>query len=271
MGREDDSGIHPLREIRLRVHGRLLRIARGQVRSGLAITHRFRDDQSLGHEAESLGIPDAEIGSASADGSPWPLELPAPNDAEVELFPVDEPVPCANEPRFAADVHLGRLARDLRLLGFDLAWRNDAAAEELLELCLAEDRILLTRDRSLLFRRELHPRTCSVIGASPDPRRCRAMLVLSPMHEDQVVEVALRFGLAERMRAFSRCSLCGEPLAAAEKAGILDFVPPKVAGRYDEFFRCTGCGKVYWKGDHFRNIDPFLGRVMARLVRRSDP
>jgi uncharacterized protein with PIN domain len=239
-------------------HGRLALIVRAgrsldrrsgdaSKKSGFLI--RFRADQSLGHLVESVGIPRLEIGSALVDGAAWPLDLPPPDDSFTELLPLDEPLSLKGEPGFLLDVHLGRLARLLRLLGFDTAWRNERETSEIIGTALAEERIVLTRNRALLFMRELH--------ASPN----RAMLILSPDPYAQLLEVSRRFGLASRYRPFSRCAACGSTLRAASLEEIRPRVPAKVAERYDEFFLCPSCGKAYWKGDHFRNIRPFMERL----------
>jgi uncharacterized protein with PIN domain len=233
-------------------HGLLALLSR---RAGV-LAWEFRADQSLRHEAEIFGIPALEIGIVLVDGSPWPLDLPPPDGAKVDLFPVPEPLPCAGEPCFVADVHLGRLARDLRLLGFDVVWRNNFEDDELVELGLAEGRAVLTRDRGLLYRRAFGPS-----GSG------RGMLLRSPYPYEQLLEVLRRFGLASLIRPFRRCAACGEPLRAVAAEAVRGLVPPIVALRYEDFFSCPACGKVYWKGDHFRSLRPFLERLGADLGR----
>ncbi len=250
------------RRTRFQVRGRLTLIVRGGQSPGrrhgdasarLSFPVRFRADQSLGHLAESVGIPRLEIGSALIDGAEWPLELPPPDASTVLLLPLPEPVALDSEPRFVLDLHLGTLSRTLRLLGFDASWKNERETADIIGTALAEDRIVLTRNRALLYTRELH--------AAPN----RAMLILSPEPYAQLLEVSRRFGLADRCRPFSRCAACGALLRRASREEIRPLVPAIVARRYDEFFVCVPCGKAYWKGDHFRNLGPFMERLYADL------
>ena len=233
--------------------GVLAEIARGG-REGVLV--RYRADQSLRHIAETLGIPGCELGGAEAEGRPADLERPPPPGSRVELMPVSEPLRLAGEPRFIADVHLGRLARDLRLLGFDVAWRNDLDDEEIETIAATEGRIALTRDRGLLFRRSL---------ALAFPGGPRGMLVRSKDPFHQLVHAVRRFGLAALMRPFSLCSACGGALEPASREAAAERVPAKVAERYSEFFRCSLCGKIFWRGDHFRTIAPLLVRLREAL------
>ncbi|HTX72577.1 MAG TPA: Mut7-C RNAse domain-containing protein [Rectinemataceae bacterium] len=265
------------RRARIQARGSLAFLLRhrGTREDGAARELSFRCDQSLGHLAEGLGIPSLEIGAARADGEAWPLELPPPDRSQVELFPLPEPVSLQEPARFILDLHLGRLARMLRLLGFDAIWweggagpaagseaepaagpRDDPSAD-LLRTALAETRILLSRDRALLFRRELHEE-----GAR------RAMLIRSPAPYAQLLEVVRRFGLESSFRPFSRCAACGSTLISATREEVLARIPSVVAERYDQFFLCPDCGKAYWKGDHFRNIRPFLDRLAADLPQQ---
>lgn len=253
MDAEDWPRVTASRTARFVLRGRLAAMARRATPLELA----FREDQSLRHVAEVLGIPACEIGSAFADGEGWPLELPPPDAATIELLPWPEPLPLAARPRFVADTQLGRLARELRLLGFDALWRGEldqAEGDELLvELVLGEGRFLLTRDRALLFRREL---------SRPDPEGLpRCALLLSREAYGQLLETCARFGLAPLWQPLSLCSACGARLERASKAEILPLLPPTVARRCEDFRRCPACGKIFWKGDHARSIEPLLARL----------
>lgn len=225
----------------------------------------FRADQNLRHVAETLGIPACEIGSARMGGLAWSLELPPPDGSVIDLFPFEEPLSVGPELRFVADVHLGRLARDLRLLGCDVCWRNDYDAEELVLAAVAEGRIVLTRDRGLLFRRAFAAPHADGLVAGEGQPSAWGMLLRSRDPYEQLVEVARRFGLAPRMHPFSRCAACGGLLVAASRDEVLDLVPVVVARRYAEFFLCPSCRKPYWKGDHLKTIAPLLERLRGDL------
>jgi uncharacterized protein with PIN domain len=153
-------------------------------------------------------------------------------------------------PSFILDVHLGKLARYLRLLGFDVAYANHWDDPEIVQKALEEHRTILTRDRGLLERR-------AVVSG---------YLVQNLKPEDQLQEVLDRFGLRPFLDPYSRCPLCGTPIEPISKEQVLSLLPPKVAKRYRKFYHCPSCGKVYWKGDHFRNLSPLIQRA-----RRASP
>jgi uncharacterized protein with PIN domain len=147
--------------------------------------------------------------------------------------------------RFVADVHLGRLVRYLRLLGFDTLYRNDWNDAELVETAVREHRILLSRDRGLLKRgavdhgylvRETHPR-------------------------EQVHEVLDRFDLRESLLPFTRCPACNGPVSSVAKEQVIDRLPARTAQHYEEFWRCADCGRVYWKGGHYRSLQALVAEA----------
>lgn len=141
--------------------------------------------------------------------------------------------------RFAVDVHLGRLAGYLRLAGFDTLYRNDWDDRDLAETAVRERRILLTRDRGLLMR------AIVTHGHLVHENRPRA----------QLGEVLERFDLWGALQPFTRCSVCNSPVEAVEKAEVAAALPVRTAAHYNDFWRCTGCGHVYWRGAHYRSLE----------------
>ncbi|MFQ6102300.1 MAG: Mut7-C RNAse domain-containing protein [Anaerolineae bacterium] len=136
--------------------------------------------------------------------------------------------------RLLADGMLGRLAKWLRLLGYDTAYENDADDAELARRARAESRILLTRDHELAARRGL-----------------RTLLIQSEVLEEQVREVQDALGPPPHP-ALSRCSVCNVVLEAISPDEIADRVPPFVLQTQTKFRRCPGCGRVYWPGTHLQ-------------------
>lgn len=136
--------------------------------------------------------------------------------------------------KLLADCMLGRLAKWLRLLGYDTAYDNGASDQELARRARAEGRVLLTRDRELAARRGL-----------------RTLLIESEMLEEQVREVRDALGPPPGS-ALSRCSVCNVVLESVSPVEIADRVPPYVLRTQTEFQRCPGCGKVYWPGTHLQ-------------------
>jgi len=148
---------------------------------------------------------------------------------------------------FVIDVHLRRLARFLRLLGFDALHSNDFDDEELVEISASEGRILLTRDRQLLKHGRV---THGYWIRSTDP-------------VEQAREVVRRFDLADGVRPFSRCPACNGNLSAVEKAAVAAEIPPKTARWIDEYVRCDVCGKLYWHGTHFDRLEGLIERILG--------
>lgn len=149
---------------------------------------------------------------------------------------------------------LGKLARWLRLLGFDARYERRMPDHRLVEVANAEDRTLLTRDRRLVRRRACR-RYCLV--ESDDPR-------------EQVVQVVEELGLdVRRQRWFDRCLDCNRPLEGRAKEEIRDRVPSYVYANHDVFAACPSCERVYWRGTHVDDLDRRLRELMQELERRG--
>jgi hypothetical protein len=155
------------------------------------------------------------------------------------------PVPLRH-PRFLADAHLGKLARLLRLLGFDTLFFNDAGDRRLVEISIDERRILLSRDRALLMRREI-THGCFVHAVKPTR---------------QLEELIERLDLHRLAAPFTRCMECNGSLRRIDRADILAELPKRAGQLYTEFWRCSDCAKIYWKGSHYRRLARFV-RALA--------
>jgi uncharacterized protein len=190
---------------------------------------------SLGHVVQSLGVPLTEVGALVVNGVPeQPRYRPRAGDV-VQVLPVSRPQP-VDRPGFLLDVHLGTLARRLRLVGVDAAYDRDADDDELIERANAARRVLLTQDRGLLRRRSLW-QGAYVRGARPD---------------EQFADVLGRF--APPLAPWTRCTACNGSLAAAPKADVAELLKPGTRRTYDSFARCGNCGRVYWRGAHGRRL-----------------
>lgn len=135
-------------------------------------------------------------------------------------------------PRLIVDAMLGRLAKWLRLAGYDAAYWRDGSDEALIAAAQAEDRLIVTRDRQLVGRRGVH-----------------AVFIASERLDEQIVEARAAIGGAPQ--PFTRCPECNGRLAALAHAAARDLVPAYVWHTQTEFHRCAGCGRVYWKGTHW--------------------
>ncbi len=142
-------------------------------------------------------------------------------------------------PRLIVDAMLGRLAKWLRLAGYDTLYWRDGSDEELIAAARAGERVIVTRDRQLAGRRGV----------------C-ALLVAAEVLDEQIAEV--RAALGGDPQPFTRCPECNEPLQELAHADARDLVPPYVWHTQTEFRRCAGCGRVYWKGTHWPAVQARL-------------
>ena len=199
---------------------------------------------------EGLGLRSGDVDLVLVDGRSVGLDHAIGPASDVALYPVFEALDVGpatalpgrplRRPRFAADVHLGTLARRLRLLGFDTWWRCDAEDAELAALVAAEGRIVLSRDHGLLARRAV---THGLLVCAIDP-------------DLQLVEVLDRLDLRSLARPFTRCTACN---------GEIEEARPEVAASPGarELWRCTGCGAVYWKGRHWAGLRAIVDRALG--------
>ena len=151
--------------------------------------------------------------------------------------------------RFIADGHLGKLARDLRLLGFDVAYNPHAQDRQLLQTMKTENRALLTRDRRLLMH--------AVVQTGYCPRSQNA--------DEQTIEVIRRFDIFDSIAPFTRCLRCNASLQKVTKADVIEKLEPLTKIYYEQFRRCTGCGQVYWAGSHFSKLQKRLEQIRGQF------
>lgn len=202
---------------------------------------------TLGHVVESLGIPLTEVGALVVDGREVPpSHIPASGE-RVEVRAVQRPQQVPGAPlRFLLDVHLGTLARRLRLLGVDTAYEStDIGDPALASRSAAEKRVMLSRDRGLLRRRELWA------GA----------YIYSTRPDDQLQDVLDRF--APDLRPWTRCTACNGLLKEATKEELADRLKGGTQRSYDVFAQCTECGRAYWKGAHHDQLEAIVERALA--------
>jgi uncharacterized protein with PIN domain len=139
--------------------------------------------------------------------------------------------------KFIADVHLGKLARWLRLLGFDTAYKNDYTNEQLIQISKEEERVLLSRNTSLSANKQIE---CFVIaGENPS---------------GQLISVVEYFDLKDKFRLFSRCLVCNGILEPVSKESILNSLQKNTAPYFNEFWQCKRCKRIYWKGSHYERM-----------------
>jgi hypothetical protein len=226
-------------------------------------TYEFSGSPAVKDAIEALGVPHVEVDLILVNGRSVPFSYRLQPGDRVAVYPMFEsldispltrlrPQPLRRQ-AFVADVHLRKLARLLRLLGFDVVFRDDADDPELVELSVREGRILLTRDRQLLKHGAL----------------THGYFVRSERPVEQVREVIRRFDLAGQVRPFTRCLECGGPLERVAKEQVLERIPPRTAAWLDEYVLCQGCGKLYWRGTHYGRLEHLVSEVLAPEGRGS--
>jgi uncharacterized protein with PIN domain len=211
---------------------------------GRAVCLRCAEAATVKHMVEALGVPHTEAGQVLVNGAPASMEHLVAEGDQVLVFPPADETGAAGTgpPRFAADAHLGGLARMLRMAGFDTRYENDWDDAALVALARAERRTVLSRDRDLLKRRDVE-RGCYLHEVEP---------------ERQLQALARRLGLARHARPFTRCLRCNVELEDVSKEAVQDALPGKVRERGYSLRRCATCGRVYWQGSHWQRMASLL-------------
>lgn len=210
--------------------------------------YSFTGKPSVKDAIEAIGVPHPEVDLIVVNGESVGFDHHLTDGDRVSVYPMFEsfdispvirlrPEPL-RDTRFVLDGHLGKLARLLRMLGFDSLYRRDFTESGIVDVSSEEKRIILTRDIELLKANAV---THGYWIRSTSPNR-------------QVSEVLERFDLHSQIRPFRRCMVCNATIGSVEKDAVIESLPNKVRERHDEFYRCAGCGKVYWKGTHYQDM-----------------
>jgi len=213
--------------------------------------------RSVKDAIESVGVPHTEVDLVLVDGASVAFEQVLRGGERVAVYPVFERLDIApvvrlrpsplRETRFVLDTHLGKLARHLRLAGFDCLWENDYGDEEIVALSLVQKRVILTRDKGILMRRAVE----------------RGHFVRETESEKQFCEVIRVFQLERAFAPFSRCRVCNTVLREAAKESVRGRVPEAVWEQLDAFTECPKCGRIFWRGTHYERLRRILRAVGA--------
>lgn len=220
------------------------------------IEYRFQNTPAIKDAIEALGVPHTEVDLIVVNGQSVGFAYRLRDGDRVAVYPVFESldispiVQLREKPlrhiAFIADVHLGKLARLLRLLGFDTLHSNAYEDSELVAIAAREGRIVLTRDRGLLKHNAV----------------THGYWLRSTQPVEQAREVIRRFELESLIAPFRRCLVCNGLLAPVEKSEILAQLPPKVAAEHDEYFLCSDCQKLYWRGTHYPKLEKHIAAIV---------
>jgi uncharacterized protein with PIN domain len=219
--------------------------------------HHAAAHASVKHAIEALGVPHTEVELVLVNGVSVGFAHRLRDHDRVSVYPKFEALDISpllrvratalRETRFIADAHLGRLARYLRFLGYDTLYRNAWQDVELVAIAQREHRIVLTRDRALLMRREV-THGCFVHPVAP----------LAQLR--QVVERTTLDTSGARPR---RCMLCNLPLESVDADAVRERVPAGTRSQHRQFWTCPGCDRVYWRGSHWHRLLATMQRALA--------
>lgn len=214
-------------------------------RSG-PVPARTDGSSTLGHVVESLGVPLTEVGALLVDGLPVRTSHIPADGQRIEVRGVTRPQQLQGPARFLLDVHLGTLARRLRLLGVDAAYESiDIGDAALASRSAAEQRVMLSRDRGLLRRREIWA----------------GGYIYSHLPAQQLTDVLERF--APPLAPWTRCTACNGELRSTTKESLQDRLHDGTERSYDVFAECTSCDQVYWRGAHHAHLSAIVDAAMG--------
>jgi len=246
-------------KIRLTFHGDLAFFLKSKA---AASERQLSEKSSVKDVIEACGVPHTEVDLILMNDQPVDFAAILTQDVEVDVYPPNETysplfpedrLQVRNIEKFVANGHLGKLVRDLRLLGIDVAYDPLVGDQQLVRIATSENRALLTRDRRLLMHAIIRH---GYYLRSQDPL-------------EQTLEVLRRFDLGSALAPFNRCLRCNAPLERAEKANVIGQLEPLTKIYYEQFRRCSGCGQVYWSGSHFEKLQKRIETIRLRLTGES--
>lgn len=217
------------------------------------ISFSYPGKRSVKDLIESLGVPHVEVDLILINGESVAFDYNVCDGDRISVYPVFERLDIESitrlrdlplrDIRFVLDVHLRKLARRLRLLGFDVDYQEGRDDDELADISEQTGRLLMSRDRQLLMRRKV----------------TRGMAIRNTNPDKQVLEVLERLDLWKQCKPFSRCMECNSAVkrvlpGSEEYVRLLNAVPDGVREWCSEYRRCSGCGKIYWEGSHYDKL-----------------
>lgn len=252
MSKSTNQTIQP----KIRFYGDLVDLVSGIDPDQRTIERSLPEPTSVKDLIEGCGVPHTEVDIILVDGEPVDFSYKVIDDKRISVYPFFNSIEILTTGRlqlvkpenllFVVDVNLGKLAKHLRLAGFDTAYQNDATDDELIQQMEEEQRILLTRNRKILMRNAIK---IGYLPRSDDP-------------SEQLEEVFKRFNLFDEIQPYSRCVNCNGVLENVSKESVMDQLEPLTKKYFEEFSQCPECGQVYWKGSHRNRLDSRIERLL---------
>ncbi|MDF1546521.1 MAG: Mut7-C RNAse domain-containing protein [Bacteroidales bacterium] len=212
-----------------------------------SITYVYKEAPSIKDAIEAIGIPHPEVAIILANNQSVSFDYKINNLDEIKVFPYYHKMDIQDivsikplgKARFILDVHLGGLARYLRMAGFDVLYNNEDWGDKYIaDRGGKEKRIVLTRDVGLLKRSSV------VFG----------YYLRKKDSYEQFKEVTERYRLNAHFDPFTRCIRCNGAIEKVSKTEIIDKLEPGTIEEYNEFWQCIGCKQIYWKGSHYNRM-----------------
>jgi uncharacterized protein len=221
----------------------------------------FTGNPSVKDSIEALGVPHTEVDLILSNGVSVSFSYHLQDGDMISVYPVFESIDISQvirlrekplrEPKFIVDAHLGKLAKYLRLLGFDCCYKKNYTDSEITVIAENLKLIILTRKVSLLKSKTVN----------------RGYWIRSQHPVEQAREVVSRFDLSDGIKPFSRCMVCNGTVSVIDKSSIINELELKTSLFYQDFYRCTSCMRIYWKGSHFIKLQNLIQSIIGKNTK----
>jgi len=218
--------------------------------------YNVQANSSVKDTIEALGVPHTEVDLILVNSQPVDFSYNLKAGDYISVYPQFESIDITDvtkvrkEPlrtiKFILDVHLGQLAKYLRILGFDTYYNNQLEDEEIINRGITENRIILTRDYGILKHRKV---THGYFVRSQNPKT-------------QLKEILQRFDLKNKIKPYTRCSVCNGKIKKTDKKKIEHLLLEKTQKHFNQFYQCTSCQKIYWEGSHYENLNLLIKDII---------
>ncbi len=216
----------------------------------------FKGKRSIKDMIEALGIPHTEVDLVLVDGNSVAFNYILQDNDCVSVYPVFESLNITNvthlrktplrRNKFIADINLGDIVKYMRALGFDIYYDALFSSREIIDISKTENRIILTKSRKLLKFKEVS----------------HGIFIRPGTPTEQIRRIIEYLDIKDDIKPFSRCLRCNRSLVVVRKEKILDRIPPMAKEFCDEYVQCQSCDKIYWKGNHFINMEKVLKQIL---------
>ena len=226
-----------------------------QKRKNTRFHYAFKGNPSVKDAIEAIGVPHVEVALILANGRPVDFSYSVGRYDKIAVYPRVPAVgnkstpplkpPWPKKTQFILDSHLGKLARHLRLLGFDTLYRKNYSDKQIVDTVKTNRRIVLTRDVGLL-KNKIIRWGYWVRATAPDR---------------QIREVLKEFCLREKIKPFALCLECNGRIVHVAIGKIRKRLPPHTKDFFTKFYQCKGCKRIYWQGSHYERLAGFVAKL----------